>query len=355
MQVNKRKTPEFAGNGASALTEHAEPGHGSPAYTVARKRLAVLQLAEKLGNVTEACKQEGMDRTSYYAYLRRFQDQGIEGLRDLPPVHKSHPQTTPVEVASRLMELAMQHPTRGCHFLAGLLAREGRAISGPTVQSLLVKQGLGGSRERLFRLETWAIENEIELTSEQIGWVEKNNPCFRERHYESIRPGALLAQAIFPVRGMKTAGQVYLQAVVDTFGSYAFAYLHTHKHPRNPVLLLEKEVLPFYRDVGLRIGAVVTSGGRDFHGTKSRPYLCLLACQNIEHRPMGLPRSRTNGFVENFRQTVGTEFFRPALLEKSYESLEALQSDLDRWLRYYNCERPHPGYRNMGKRPWEMF
>jgi putative transposase len=31
--------------------------------------------------------------------------------------------------------------------------------------------------------------------------------------------------------------------------------------------------------------------------------------------------------------------------------LDALQADLDAWLVYYNTERPHLGYRNMGRRP----
>ena len=27
--------------------------------------------------------------------------------------------------------------------------------------------------------------------------------------------------------------------------------------------------------------------------------------------------------------------------------------DLDAWLRFYNIERPHQGYRNMGRRPYD--
>ena len=36
-----------------------------------------------------------------------------------------------------------------------------------------------------------------------------------------------------------------------------------------------------------------------------------------------------------------------------YESVEALQTDLDAWLHHYNHARPHLGYRNQGRRPWE--
>jgi hypothetical protein len=39
------------------------------------------------------------------------------------------------------------------------------------------------------------------------------------------------------------------------------------------------------------------------------------------------------------------------LRKKRYESVEALQRDLDEWLLYYNTERTNQGYRNMGGRP----
>lgn len=35
--------------------------------------------------------------------------------------------------------------------------------------------------------------------------------------------------------------------------------------------------------------------------------------------------------------------------------VEALQADLDAWLVHYNTERPHLGYRNMGRRPVETI
>ncbi len=57
---------------------------------LAHQRLSVLQLAEALGNVSVACRQRGMTRTQFYEYKRRFELHGLEGLKDLPPIHKSH-------------------------------------------------------------------------------------------------------------------------------------------------------------------------------------------------------------------------------------------------------------------------
>ena len=70
---------------------------------------------------------------------------------------------------------------------------------------------------------------------------------------------------------------------------------------------------------------------------------------DIEHRTIRVGSPRTNGFVERFHRTVLDEFFRHAFRENFYESVEALQADLDRWLVHYNREQPHPGYRNMGR------
>lgn len=68
-----------------------------PSTKMAHQRLSVLELAQQRGNAAEACRRAGMDRTSFYEWKRRFQTHGMEGLEDLPPVVKNHPQATPQE------------------------------------------------------------------------------------------------------------------------------------------------------------------------------------------------------------------------------------------------------------------
>src|SRR5512137_2918501 len=99
-----------------------------PALKLAHKRLTVLQLAESLGNVSEACRRGGLDRTSFYEYKRRFQTHGIEGLKDLPPIHKTHPQTTPPAVVEEVLALSMANPTRGCVWLSDKLKLAGVSV-----------------------------------------------------------------------------------------------------------------------------------------------------------------------------------------------------------------------------------
>ena len=315
------------------------------------RRLRAIRLAERLGNVAEACRRSGMDRTSFYEWKRRFQTHGLAGLKDLPPVHKSHPQTTPEETAQQILDLALEHPTRGCDWLSDHLELQGVRVSSPTVQSILIKHNLGSRYERLLRLEERAAQQPIDLTPAQVALIEKANPAFRERHVESSRPGELLSQDTFYVGHLKGVGKVYLQAVVDTYGSFAFGFLHTTKRPEAAVAVVHNDVLPFYAEQGLGVQAILTDNGREFCGTDSHPYELYLALCDIEHRRTKVRRPRTNGFVERFNRTVLDEFFRIAMRQTLYESVEALQADLDHWLSFYNYERPHQGYRNMGKRP----
>jgi transposase-like protein len=70
--------------GRSSTTKKPEPRDA--AIKLAQSRLSVIELARELGNVTEACRRRGLDRTSFYEWKRRFQTQGFDGLKDLPPI-----------------------------------------------------------------------------------------------------------------------------------------------------------------------------------------------------------------------------------------------------------------------------
>lgn len=331
----------------------AQPQKRDADTKLAQSRLSVLDLARELGNVAEACRQRGLDRTSFYEWKRRFQTQGFDGLKDLPPIHKSHPQTTPEPVVERIRELALAHPAYGCNRHEAMLALEGTRVSAITIQKILNDNGLGTKIERWLALEAKNAEKVIEITAEQAAFLEKLNPCFKERHVESAASGELLSADTFFVGSLKGVGKVYLHAVVDTFGSYAFGFLHVSKQPEAAVAVLHNDVLPFYRNLNLVVGAVLTDNGREFCGTENHPYELYLDLNGIDHRRTKVRTPRTNGFVERFNGTILDEFFRVRLRENFYDSVEALQADLDVWLVHYNTERPHLGYRNMGKRPIE--
>src|SRR5512140_3775133 len=80
---------------------------------LALQRLRVLELSNELGSVTKACRQGGMHRSAFYEWKRRYQTHGLEGLKDLPPVHKSHPFAIGSHVKDAILELSGKHPAWG--------------------------------------------------------------------------------------------------------------------------------------------------------------------------------------------------------------------------------------------------
>jgi len=68
---------------------------------------------------------------------------------------------------------------------------------------------------------------------------------------------------------------------------------------------------------------------------------------------VGSPES--NGMVERFNRTLKEEFFSAAHRKRLYESVEALPTDLDGFLSFYNERRAHHGYRTQGRTPLQTF
>ena len=157
-------------------TRRSESGQRDARSTRAEHRLSVLELARELGNVAEACRQRGLDRTSFSEWRRRFRTQGFDGLKDLPPIHKSHPQTTPPETVERIKELALEHPAYGCNRLEAMLALEGRRVSSITVQKILNDNALGTRHDRWLALGAQATAGKArELNSEQVAFLERRS------------------------------------------------------------------------------------------------------------------------------------------------------------------------------------
>jgi transposase-like protein len=53
---------------------------------IAQKRLTLLQVAEGIRNVSEACRRHSVSRSQFYEYKRAFQERGLDGSLKNPKV-----------------------------------------------------------------------------------------------------------------------------------------------------------------------------------------------------------------------------------------------------------------------------
>lgn len=116
---------------------------------IVQQRLGVLRLGALLKNVSEACRRMGIHRSQYYTFKRRLEQFGMPGLKDRPPVHKSHPLTTPQDVSDAILEISMAHPRWGCRRIGRRLLEVGHRVSCPTIQKILIRAGRGKRVDRL--------------------------------------------------------------------------------------------------------------------------------------------------------------------------------------------------------------
>ncbi len=74
-----------------------------------------------------------------------------------------------------------------------MLAQEGLRVSAITVSEDPQRPRLGSRYDRWLALEEANAGKPIEITAEQAAFIEKLNPCFKERHVESAVPVSFCA------------------------------------------------------------------------------------------------------------------------------------------------------------------
>jgi len=75
-----------------------------------RHRLAVLQHAEEVtGNVSMTCRNYGIGRRVYHPRLRRYRDEGVDGLRDRSRRPYHSPRATRVDVVGKILYLRQSY------------------------------------------------------------------------------------------------------------------------------------------------------------------------------------------------------------------------------------------------------
>lgn len=134
--------------------------------------------------------------------------------------------------------------------------------------------------------------------------------------------------------------RVYLRTFVDTYSKVAFAKLYNRKASLPPAALLNDRVVPFFDSYGIPLSRVLTDRGTEYCGNpEHREYELYLAVENVDRTRTRAKLPQTNGIVVRLHKTMLNEFYRMVFHKKGYDSIGALQVDLDAWLDQYNNQR----------------
>lgn len=323
-----------------------------------RRKQTLLELAEYLRNISQACKIHGVSRQHFYDIKKAYEEHGLEGLREKTRRKPCLKNRVAPEVEEAVVHMAYEYPAYGQTRAANEMRKAGVLVSGGGVRSIWIRQGLETFKKRLRALEEKAAQEGIVYTEAQLVALETAKRE-RESHPDEIEtehPGYLLSQDTFYVGYLKGVGRIYQQTVIDTYSSVAFAKLYTAKVPVTAADLLNDRVIPFFEEHEIPVLRILTDRGTEFTGSLDKhPYELYLELNEIEHTKTKAKSPQTNGICERVHQTILNEFYRVAFRKKVYSDLETLQLDLDGYMNEYNERRTHQGKRCQGRTPMETF
>jgi transposase-like protein len=100
-------------------------------------RLKVLKEATVRGNVAKTCRHYGISREIFYQWRRRYQADGLTGLRDRPQGPHHYPRATPPEIVGKVLYLRQHYHVGPWRIRMYLLRYHEMVIADQTVYRIL--------------------------------------------------------------------------------------------------------------------------------------------------------------------------------------------------------------------------
>jgi len=322
-----------------------------------KSKLGLIKLAEKLGNVSEACKIVGYSRDSFYRLKQLYDTGGETALHEISrskPVLKNRVDPT---VEEAVVKMAFDYPAYGQQRACNELRKKGIFISAAGVRCVWQRHDLEVFDKRLKALEARMAQDGIILTEAQLIALERKKEKREAKgEIETEHPGYLGSQDTYYVGNIKGVGRIYQQTFIDTYTRVAFAKLYDRKNALASADLLNDRVLPLFEEQEVPLLRILTDRGTEYKGKpEHHEYELYLSIEGIEHSKTQVRSPQSNGICERLHRTIQEEFYAVAFRRKLYQTIEELQADLDGWMDFYNHERPHSGRYCFGKTPMQTF
>lgn len=285
-----------------------------------RRKLRILEHAEKVGDVSKTCRYFGIARASFYRWRAAYQKRGEGGLINGKPIPKWHANRTPPAVEEKVLHLRRKYHLGPIRIVWYLERYHGIKISDAGVYRILRRHGLNKlpRRTRLRKVHTKRYAKQVPGHHIQM---DVKFLTFRSKRGQKIRRFQFTAiDDATRVRGLKIYKK-HTQANAIDFADY----------------IIEK--FPF------RIREIRTDNGHEFQAK----FHWHVEDKGIRHAYIKPSSPQLNGKVERSHRSDSQEFYQ--LL--SYKGDVDLEAKLAEWENFYNFSRPHGAFD--GKTPYEAL
>jgi transposase InsO family protein len=291
----------------------------------AARRLAIIRHAEEVtGSVAKTCRYYGISRQIYYTWLHRYEEEGLDGLRDRSSRPKESPNATKAEVVEKIVYLRTNY-----HF-------------GPLKISMYLKRyhdiDISDSG-------VWRILKRLDMNRLPASQRYKRHKD-RWKRYEKALPGHRIqidVKFVTPISGGKKK-KYYQFTAIDDCTRLRILRIYDRCNQKTSIQFLDHVLskLPF------KVEIVQTDNGAEFQGA----FHWHVLDKGVGHVYIRPATPRLNGKVERSHRIDNEEFYR--LLEGVViDDSELFNDKLREWENFYNYARPHGGLG--GQTPYERL
>ena len=136
---------------------------------IIKTKLFFGELSRQLGSVTQACKDFGYSRGSFYCFKKLYEERGELALRDIVRLNRPNPKNrVDPEIKSRVIKIALDNSALEQERVSNELRKEGVFISPGGVRSVWLRHDLEAFQKRLKALEAKVAQEGLILMESQL-------------------------------------------------------------------------------------------------------------------------------------------------------------------------------------------